>query len=127
MSHSIIASQLDAPANQYLRDRLPDHEVIDIAPGQLQLDVPADVFIVRPINVRGNRVDNPPAGWPGSLRWVQVVSSGIDFYPTGCFRARRSPVAAAPMPSRWPNSPWPWCLPRPSSCRACGSRTPTGA
>ncbi|WP_394208650.1 D-isomer specific 2-hydroxyacid dehydrogenase family protein [Pseudomonas putida] len=86
MSHSIIASQLDAPANQYLRDRLPDHEVIDIAPGQLQLDVPADVFIVRPINVRGNRVDNPPAGWPWALRWVQVVSSGIDFYPDWVFQ-----------------------------------------
>jgi len=86
MSHSIIASQLDAAANQYLRDNLPDHEVIDIAPGQLQLDAAADVFIVRPINVRGHRVDTPPSGWPWSLRWVQVVSSGIDFYPDWVFQ-----------------------------------------
>lgn len=86
MSHSIIASQLDAQANQYLREHLPDHEVIDIAPNQLQLDVPADVFIVRPINVRGHRVDTAPTGWPGSLRWVQLVSSGIDFYPDWVFQ-----------------------------------------
>lgn len=81
MSHSVIASQLDGLANQFLRTHLPDHEVIDIAPGQLALEAPADVFIVRPINVRGNRVDNAPAGWPWSLRWVQLLSSGIDFYP----------------------------------------------
>jgi phosphoglycerate dehydrogenase-like enzyme len=86
MSHSIIASQLDPQANHYLRAHLPDHEVIDIAPGQLHLDAPADVFIVRPINIRGNRVATPPPGWPWSLRWVQVVSSGIDFYPDWVFQ-----------------------------------------
>ncbi|TLP56581.1 MULTISPECIES: D-isomer specific 2-hydroxyacid dehydrogenase family protein [Pseudomonas] len=85
MSHSIIASQLDAQANQILRDQLVDHQVIDIAPGQLALDVPADVFILRPINVRGARVDTPPAGWPWGLKWVQLVSSGIDFYPDWVF------------------------------------------
>lgn len=86
MSHSIIASQLDAQANQYLREQLADHEVIDIAPGQLALQVPADVFIVRPINIRGQRVDTPPAGWPWGLKWVQLVSSGIDFYPQWVFQ-----------------------------------------
>ncbi|MDF0732131.1 D-isomer specific 2-hydroxyacid dehydrogenase family protein [Pseudomonas entomophila] len=86
MSHSIIASQLDAKANQFLRERLPDHQVLDIPYGQLTLEAPADVFIVRPINVRGQRVDTPPPGWPGSLRWVQLVSSGIDFYPDWVFQ-----------------------------------------
>ncbi len=86
MSHSIIASQLDAQANQYLREHLADHEVLDIAPGQLALDAPADVFILRPVNVRGQRVDNPPAGWPWNLKWVQLVSSGIDFYPDWVFQ-----------------------------------------
>ena len=86
MSHSIIASQLDAHANDYLRARLADHEVIDIAPGQLALEVPADVLILRPINVRGQRFDTPPTGWPWTLRWVQLVSSGIDFYPDWVFQ-----------------------------------------
>ena len=86
MSHSIIASQLDPQANQYLREQLADHEVIDIAPGQLALKVAADVFIVRPINVRGQRIDTPPPGWPWGLRWVQLLSSGIDFYPDWVFQ-----------------------------------------
>ncbi|MBJ9976363.1 dihydrofolate reductase [Pseudomonas sp. S75] len=85
MSHSIIASQLDAQANQQLRERLPDHEVIDIAHGQLALEAPADVFILRPVNVQGRRVDSPPPGWPWGLKWVQLVSSGIDFYPGWVF------------------------------------------
>ncbi len=86
MSHSIIASQLDAQANQQLREQLPDHEVVDIAPGQLALEAPADVFILRPVNVRGQRVDSPPPGWPWGLKWVQLVSSGIDFYPDWVFK-----------------------------------------
>lgn len=85
MSHSIIASQLDAQANQYLREQLTDHEVIDVPAGQLALQAPADVFILRPINVRGQRVDTPPPGWPWSLKWVQLLSSGIDFYPGWVF------------------------------------------
>lgn len=86
MSHSIIASQLDAQANQQLREQLPDHEVLDIAPGRLALEAPADVFILRPVNVRGQRVDSPPPGWPWGLKWVQLVSSGIDFYPDWVFK-----------------------------------------
>lgn len=64
MNHSIIASQLDDQANQHLREHLPGHEVIDIAPDQLAVEAPADVLILRPINVRGRRVGTPPPGWP---------------------------------------------------------------
>ena len=85
MSHAIIASQLDAQANQVLREQLADHEVIDIAPSALAIEVPADVLILRPVNIRGQRVDSPPAGWPWDLKWVQLVSSGIDFYPDWVF------------------------------------------
>lgn len=86
MNHSIIASQLDDQANQHLREHLPGHEVIDIAPDQLAVEAPADVLILRPINVRGQRVDTPPPGWPWGLKWVQLVSSGIDFYPDWVFQ-----------------------------------------
>ncbi|QXH53428.1 dihydrofolate reductase [Pseudomonas fakonensis] len=86
MSHSIIASQLDPQANQALRERLVDHEVVDIPFGQLNLEVPADVFILRPVNIRGQQVDIPPPGWPWNLKWVQLVSSGIDFYPDWVFQ-----------------------------------------
>ena len=82
---SVIASQLDPQANQLLRQLLPNHRVLDLSPDQFNAER-ADVLIVRPVNVRGRRVDQPPAGWPWSLRWVQLVSSGIDFYPDWLFQ-----------------------------------------
>lgn len=81
----VIASQLDPQANDFLRRQLPEHRVIDLSPEQFNAER-ADVLIVRPINVRGRRVDQPPAGWPWSLRWVQLLSSGIDFYPDWLFQ-----------------------------------------
>jgi phosphoglycerate dehydrogenase-like enzyme len=82
---SVIASQLDAPANQLLRQQLPGQQVQDLSLEQLEA-TDADVLILRPINVRGRRVDQPPPGWPWSLRWVQLLSSGIDFYPDWLFQ-----------------------------------------
>jgi phosphoglycerate dehydrogenase-like enzyme len=84
MSTSIIASQLDAAANAYLRSRLPDHEVIDLVPGSLEVPAQADVLLIRPIKVK--EILTPPAGWPWSLRWVQLSSSGIDFFPHWLFQ-----------------------------------------
>lgn len=44
------------------------------------------MLLARPINVRGYLApDTPPPGWPYGLKWVQVVSSGIDFYPRWFF------------------------------------------
>lgn len=84
-SISVIASQLDPEINEGLRQRLGGHRVIDLSPDQFNAER-ADVLIVRPINVRGRRVDEAPRGWPWSLRWVQLVSSGIDFYPDWLFQ-----------------------------------------
>ncbi|MEE1924672.1 D-isomer specific 2-hydroxyacid dehydrogenase family protein [Pseudomonas sp. 148P] len=82
---SVIASQLDPQVNELLRQRLGGHRVIDLSPEQFNAER-ADVLIVRPVNVRGRRVDEAPRGWPWSLRWVQLVSSGIDFYPDWLFQ-----------------------------------------
>lgn len=82
---SVIASQLDPQANELLRQLLPGHRVLDLSSDQFNAER-ADVLIVRPVNVRGRRVDQPPPGWPWSLRWVQLVSSGIDFYPDWLFQ-----------------------------------------
>ncbi|MDR0281295.1 MAG: dihydrofolate reductase [Paucimonas sp.] len=84
-SLSVIASQLDPQINELLRQRLGGHRVIDLSPDQFNAER-ADVLILRPVNVRGRRVDEAPRGWPWSLRWVQLVSSGIDFYPDWLFQ-----------------------------------------
>jgi phosphoglycerate dehydrogenase-like enzyme len=91
MSRIVIASQLEAPFNQalaaQLRERHPGAQVIGVPPG-VPSDLPPEVNILlgRPINVRGYQApDTPPPGWPYGLQWVQLTSSGIDFYPRWLF------------------------------------------
>ncbi|BAV75284.1 D-isomer specific 2-hydroxyacid dehydrogenase family protein [Pseudomonas chlororaphis subsp. aurantiaca] len=91
MTPLVIASQLDAGFNAVIRQRLeqthPEARVLDV-PAGVPSDLPAEVSILlaRPINVRGYLApDTPPPGWPYALRWIQVVSSGIDFYPRWLF------------------------------------------
>jgi phosphoglycerate dehydrogenase-like enzyme len=91
MSQLIIASQLDEDFNDVIRQRLahthPEARLIDV-PSGVPSDLPTEVSILlaRPINVRGYLApDTPPPGWPYGLKWVQVVSSGIDFYPQWLF------------------------------------------
>ncbi|MBV6748728.1 dihydrofolate reductase [Pseudomonas chlororaphis] len=91
MNQLVIASQLDEDFNQVIRRRLeqthPDARIIGV-PAGVPSDLPAEVSILlaRPINVRGYLApDTPPPGWPYGLQWVQVVSSGIDFYPKWLF------------------------------------------
>lgn len=91
MSQFVIASQLDEDFNEVIRQRLsqthPESRVIGV-PAGVPSDLPAEVSILlaRPINVRGYRApDAPPPGWPYGLQWIQVVSSGIDFYPQWLF------------------------------------------
>ncbi|WAH55691.1 D-isomer specific 2-hydroxyacid dehydrogenase family protein [Pseudomonas silvicola] len=91
MSELVIASQLDATFNNALRARLarthPGATVVEVAAG-VPSDLPpeATVLMGRPINVRGYQApDTPPPGWPYGLRWIQLASSGIDFYPAWLF------------------------------------------
>lgn len=87
----LVASQLDRTLNQILRERLaglyPNIEVVDVPVG-VPSDLPpqASVLLGRPINVRGYVAPNtPPPGWPYGVNWVQLSSSGIDFYPAWLF------------------------------------------
>ncbi len=91
MSELVIASQMDASFNQALRAQLadiyPGAQVLDVPTG-VPSDLPAQVNILlsRPINVRGYQApDSSPPGWPYGVRWIQLVSSGIDAYPQWLF------------------------------------------
>lgn len=90
--YPIIASQLDAAANHYLRERLPGAEVIDLDLGGLaltRLPSHATVLIARPVGLGGPALEQRPGGWPGALRWVQLSSSGIDAFPRWLFDAEQ--------------------------------------
>lgn len=91
MTQLVIASQLDEDFNEVLRQGLaqihPEIRVIGV-PAGVPNDLPAkvDILLALPINVRGYQAsDTPPAGWPYGLKWIQVLSSGIDFYPNWLF------------------------------------------
>lgn len=91
MNQLVIASQLDEDFNEVIRQRLalthPGARVIGV-PAGVPSDLPTEVSILlaRPINVRGYVAPNTaPPGWPYGLKWIQVVSSGIDFYPQWLF------------------------------------------
>lgn len=82
-----IASQLPEPFNDAVRALLPKTRVIGIprgVPGELPDG--ASILVAAPILIRGAQAPaQAPAGWPFGLRWVQLGSSGIDFYPRWFF------------------------------------------
>ncbi|GAB7127646.1 D-isomer specific 2-hydroxyacid dehydrogenase family protein [Silvimonas sp. JCM 19000] len=83
----VIASQLDDRLNQLVRERVPGAQVIEVAPGAIHaLPTEAEVLFVRPLGPHGVDLSAPPPpGWPFGVRWVQLASAGIDFYPGWLF------------------------------------------
>jgi phosphoglycerate dehydrogenase-like enzyme len=87
MSRLIIASQLDGSFNEALAEHAADVEII-ASPRGAPADLPrgAQVLVAAPFRKAGGLFDAaPPAGWPFDLKWVQLVSVGIDFYPPWLF------------------------------------------
>ncbi len=91
MSELLIASQLPAPVNEQLADALamtsPEVRVVPTATGSpAGVPTQADILFAAPMRIRGQHVpDERPPGWPYGLRWVQLMSSGIDAYPHWLF------------------------------------------
>lgn len=86
MTALTIASQFDPQVNALLAQRagLP---VLDLAPGALTA-VPgeAGVLFVLPAPAGQSLQAPPPPHWPARVRWVQLASVGIDYYPPWLFR-----------------------------------------
>lgn len=88
-----IASQLDAAFNARLRVLLPDVEVLELPRGLPQaLPVDVRVLLAAPHGDFRDAVE-PPAGWPFGLQFVQLVTSGLDYFPRWLFDSL--PVASA--------------------------------
>ncbi|KAF0812643.1 Hydroxypyruvate reductase [Andreprevotia sp. IGB-42] len=83
----VIASQLDDRLNNLIRAQVPDARVVGVAPGVPDtLPDDAEVLFVRPFRPFGVDLNGPPPkGWPFGVRWVQLASAGIDFYPPWLF------------------------------------------
>lgn len=83
----LVASQLPETFNSAFRTFNPDVEIVTTEPG---LSVPPPVgtkiLVAAPFRKAGGLLPPvPPPGWPFDLQWVQLVSVGIDFYPTWLF------------------------------------------
>lgn len=86
MTRQVIASQFGAAFDERLRAARPDVEVVTL-PRRLTWPLPPDtgVLLAFPFEA-ADRAQPQPAGWPGTLRWVQLVSIGIDNYPAWFLR-----------------------------------------
>jgi phosphoglycerate dehydrogenase-like enzyme len=89
-----IASQLEPGFNAVLRDALPGVEIINLPRG-VPAELPADVQVLLAAPHADFRsAEQPPAGWPYGLKLVQLVTSGVDFFPAWLF-AGSVPVASS--------------------------------
>jgi phosphoglycerate dehydrogenase-like enzyme len=87
MGRLVIASQLDDTFNEALASHAADVDIVPVGRGSVA-DLPrqAQVFVAAPFGKAGGPLEQPaPRGWPFDLKWVQLVSVGIDFYPDWLF------------------------------------------
>lgn len=91
MSGGRVASQLDATFNALLRER--GLEVLELPRG-LPRDLPGDVRVLLAAPHADFRdALQAPEGWPFGLRFVQLATSGLDYFPRWLFDGL--PVASA--------------------------------
>jgi len=76
-----VLSQWGAPLDQRLQQAWPALQLRALAPGRPEaLPDPARVLLARPFSAAQRALPAPP-GWPFGLRFVQLISVGLDAYP----------------------------------------------
>ncbi len=88
MSRLVVASQLNAAFNTAFAEALPDVDIVGVPVGPpAALPRGTEVLIAAPFRKAGGSLPpSPPPGWPFNVKWVQLVSVGIDFYPDWLFQ-----------------------------------------
>ena len=87
MGRLVVASQLNEAFNGAFAQALPEVDILAVPPGPpAALPHAAKVLIAAPFRKAGGSLPaTPPPGWPFDVKWVQLVSVGIDFYPPWLF------------------------------------------
>lgn len=86
MTRLVVASQLPEELNGAVAARFGDIDIVTVPRG-----VPerwpgeAEIFVAAPFRRAGGALPAQPPGWPFNLKWVQLMSVGIDFYPDWLF------------------------------------------
>lgn len=79
-----VATQLGPAINAQIAAHWSKPMLRVLAPDEppWQLDLPADVLLVRPLTPSWRAAPAVcPAGWPGPVRVVMTASAGVDFFP----------------------------------------------
>lgn len=82
----LVASQLPAELNGAVAARFGDVDIVTLprgAPERWPDD--AEIFVAAPFGRAGQTLPDRPPGWPFNLKWIQLMSVGIDFYPGWLF------------------------------------------
>jgi phosphoglycerate dehydrogenase-like enzyme len=76
-------NQMGPEFGRALADRAPAVTVVETFDPMRPWEAPAgvDVLLTRPGPGWTKAPRERPRGWPGAIRWVQIASAGIDFYP----------------------------------------------
>jgi phosphoglycerate dehydrogenase-like enzyme len=87
MRRIIIASQLTEEFNRAFLGEVQDVDIVAIPRGRAPIAPPqAQVMFGSPFHRAGSdRSYPPPAGWPFGIKWIQLISAGIDLYPPWLF------------------------------------------
>lgn len=79
----VVATNLPQEAARPFWEGLADVEIRTIGPDLSRLDPDVECLIPLPASFVGPLI--PPPVWPGGVRWVQLLSSGLDGYPDWLF------------------------------------------
>ncbi len=84
----VVATQLPPAFNRVFQQQMPETELLQV-PASTDFSLPPEVEILlaAPYSHAGGTLpEQPPAGWPFGLKWVQLISVGLDFYPSWMFQ-----------------------------------------
>ncbi|ACB94174.1 D-isomer specific 2-hydroxyacid dehydrogenase family protein [Beijerinckia indica] len=94
----LVASQLGAELNARIAREVEGLTFIDVPPGPLdERATDAEVVFAAPTHGSVARSWTVvPKSWPGSIRWIQLISAGIDGYPRWIFNGPTVTCARGP-------------------------------
>ena len=85
-SRLLVASQLPEALNFTVAARFGDIDIVTLPRGAPEhWPDKAEIFVAAPFRRAGETLPARPQGWPFNLKWIQLMSVGIDFYPDWLF------------------------------------------
>jgi phosphoglycerate dehydrogenase-like enzyme len=95
MGRIVIASQLTEEFHRGFLAAAADVEIVPVKRGRAPTPPPeAEVMFGAPFHRAGTDTSYPPPdGWPFGLKWIQLISAGVDLYPRWLFAG--PPVTSA--------------------------------